>query len=168
VSLDGPLSEPGGIVKGVMSSAGISRAHAAAEAALPVGVFRDKGLKEAIEIFLAAGHRKQTNKEISVGLKKGGIATTSANFEATVATALYRMKEEGTVLRFPDGWDLAASYPDNLKARLEKDAKPRAAKKTKRTRRRRAQKAESTTPTTIRIRPRPRSTTASEDLKVAG
>ena len=106
---------------------------------LPVGVFRDKSIKEAIAIYLGAGHRKQTNKEIAIGLQKGGIATTSVNFEATVATALHRMKEEGTILRFPDGWDLAASYPDNLRGRLEKDAKPRrktaTAKKAKRRRR---------------------------------
>jgi hypothetical protein len=86
---------------------------------LPVGVFRDKSIKEAIEIYLRAGRRHQTNKEIATGLQKGGIATTAANFEATIATALGRMKDEGTVLRFPDGWDLSASYPDSLRARLE-------------------------------------------------
>lgn len=92
---------------------------------LPVGVFRDKSLKEAIAIYLGAGRRKQTNKEIAQGLQKGGIATTSTNFEATVATALGRMKDEGTILRFPDGWDLASSYPDNLRNRLEKEARPK-------------------------------------------
>lgn len=92
---------------------------------LPVGIFRDKSIKEAITIYLGAGHRKQTNKEIAAGLQKGGIATTSANFEATIATALHRMKDDGIVLRFPDGWDLAASYPDSLKNRLQRDAKPR-------------------------------------------
>ncbi len=91
---------------------------------LPVGVFRDKSLREAIQIYLQAGHRKQTNKEIALGLQKGGIASTSANFEATVATALGRMKDDGLVLRFPDGWDLASSYPDSLRNRLEKDTKP--------------------------------------------
>src|SRR5207302_11103858 len=89
-----------------------------------VGVFRGKGIKEAIPILLEAGRRKQTNKEIAQGLIVGGIATTAANFEATVGTALLRLKDEGMVLRFPDGWDLAASYPDSLKNRLDKDAKP--------------------------------------------
>lgn len=91
---------------------------------LPVGVFRDKGVKEAIVIFLQAARQKQTNKEITNGLKKGGIATTSENFESTVATALLRLKNEGVVLRFADGWDLASSYPDSLRNRLEKDTKP--------------------------------------------
>jgi len=99
---------------------------------LPVGVFRDKSLKEAIAIYLGAGRRKQTNKEIAIGLQRGGIATTSVNFEATVATALGRMKDEGTILRFLDGWDLAASYPDSLRSRLEKDAKPQKRRRGKR------------------------------------
>src|SRR5688572_22903 len=103
VALDGALTEPS-----ILASQG--RAPASAPMDLPVGVFRDKGLKEAITIFLGAARRKQTNKEIAIGLQKGGIATTSTNFEATIATALGRMKDEGTVLRFPDGWDLAASY----------------------------------------------------------
>ena len=91
---------------------------------LPVGVFRDKGIKEAIPIYLEAARRKQTNKEIAAGLMKGGIATTSDNFEATVGTALLRLKREGIVLRFSDGWDLAALYPDSLRNRLEKELKP--------------------------------------------
>jgi hypothetical protein len=96
---------------------------------LPVGVFRDKTLREAITILLEAGRRKQTNKEIADGLKKGGIPTTSANFEPTVATALHRMRADGIVLRFDDGWDLASSYPDNLRNRLQSKEKPRKAKK---------------------------------------
>lgn len=127
VSLDGPLGDPGP-VGGGGSTSGVGRSQSQTKMELPVGVFRDKSIKEAIAIYLGAGHRKQTNKEIAIGLRAGGIATTSMYFEATVATALHRMKEEGTVLRFPDGWDLASSYPDNLRGRLEKDAKPRRAK----------------------------------------
>jgi hypothetical protein len=108
---------------------------------LPVGVFRDKTIKEAIVIYLEAGRRKQTNKEIAIGLQKGGIATTAANFEATVATALGRLKDEGTILRFPDGWDLAASYPESLRGRLQKEGKPRKPVRAKRVRAPRAQKA---------------------------
>jgi hypothetical protein len=136
VSLDGPLSEPGGIVSAVGIAAGTSsvRTHSQ-NGELPVGVFRDKSLKEAIPIYLGAGRRKQTNKEIAVGLQAGGFPTTAENFEATVATALYRLKKEGVLLRFPDGWDLAASYPDNLRGRLEKDAKPRTRRRSERVKR---------------------------------
>lgn len=119
VSLDGRLSEP--------ATNGHQGRHVAAEGSkamdLPVGVFRDKSLREAIQIYLGAGRRKQTNKEIAVGLQNGGIPTTSKFFDATVATALSRMKDDGVVLRFSDGWDLAASYPDSLRNRLDKDTK---------------------------------------------
>src|SRR5688572_15451940 len=108
---------------------------------LAVGVFRDKSLKEAIPIYLAAGRRKQTDKEIAVGLETGGYPTTADNFEATVGTALYRLKKDGVLLRFPDGWDLASSYPDSLRNRLEKDTKPRPTKAKKRAPRKSAKAA---------------------------
>lgn len=95
---------------------------------LPVGVFRDKTIKDAIVVYLTAVQRKQTNKQIADGLRAGGIATTSKNFEPTVGTALHRLKKDGIILRFNDGWDLAASYPDSLRGRLEKDRKPRTRK----------------------------------------
>src|SRR5687767_575917 len=98
---------------------------------LPVGIFRGKTIPEAIEIFLAARRRKQTNKEIAQGLKDGGIHSTSNNFEATLATALGRMRDDGKLLRFPDGWDLASSYPESLRSRLDKDAKPKVKVKVK-------------------------------------
>ena len=116
VSMDGPLSEPGGIVSAVGIASGTSSARAYSHGGgLPVGVFRDKSLKEAIPIYLGACRRKQTNKEIAVGLQAGGFPTTAENFEATVATALAPLKKDGVILRFPDGWDVAASYPDNLR-----------------------------------------------------
>jgi hypothetical protein len=128
VSLDGPLSEAGG------APALAAQARNAGPTDLPVGVFRDKGLKEAIPIYLRAGRRKQTNKEIATGLQAGGFPTTSENFEATVGTALYRLKNDGVVLRFSDGWDLAESYPDSLRSRLGKETAPRKAKAKRRSR----------------------------------
>jgi hypothetical protein len=120
IALGGPLPE--------MAIGTVGAGAMRAPTDLPVGVFRDKTIRDAILIYLGAGRRKQTNKEIADGLKKGGIATTSKNFEPTVATALHRLKNDGIVLRFDDGWDLAASYPDNLRHRL-------GAKRPKRSRR---------------------------------
>jgi hypothetical protein len=169
VSLDGPLSEPGGIVRAVGVAVGTSHAQAYSQGALPVGVFRDKSLKEAIPIYLGAGRRKQTNKEIATGLQAGGFPTTAENFEATVATALYRLKKDGAVLRFPDGWDLASSYPDNLRGRLEKDAVPKKARKLKARRKKAVAKAE--VPSVLRIkvkRHKPFGVGNDLDLKAAG
>jgi hypothetical protein len=123
VALDAPLGDA--VSGGGLVGNGIRGREPVQPGDLPVGVFRDKTIKEAIEIYLRAGNRKQTNKEIALGLQKGGIATLSTNFEATVATQLGRMRDEGTILRFQDGWDLASSYPDSLRGRLSKDAKPR-------------------------------------------
>jgi hypothetical protein len=123
-ALDGSLGDVGAMPSSLSAPGGPQP--------LPVGVFRGKGVKEAIVIYLEASRRKQTNKEIAAGLASGGIATTSSNFESTVATALMRLKNDGVVLRFPDGWDLASSYPESLRNRLQKDAPPkrkRAAKK---------------------------------------
>lgn len=38
--------------------------------------------------------------------------------------ALHRLKADGVVLRFKDGWDLAESYPEHIRKSLEKDSKP--------------------------------------------
>lgn len=129
VAIDSPPGDQAGQTAGTPSTAKPSASRHKAHD-LPVGVFRDKSIKDAIVIYLEAGRRKQTNKEIAEGLKKGGIATTAKNFEPTIATALYRLKEDGVVLRFDDGWDLASSYPDSLRARLgAKDKRPAQAKK---------------------------------------
>ena len=150
-ALDGPLAEGTAQGHGALSLRG--QLGGSVNIDLPVGVFRDKSLKEAIPIYLAARRRKQTNKEIAIGLQAGGFPTTADNFEATVATALYRLKNEGIVLRFPDGWDLASSYPDNLRSRLEKESAPRKlrAKVAKRPRTRRA-KAEGHSGRVLRIK----------------
>jgi len=123
VSLDGAASEQT-VTVALRAGTSSSRGQSVHGQVLPVGVFRDKSLKEAIPIYLASMRRKQTNKQIAQGLHDGGFPTTAENFEATVATALYRLKNEGVLLRFPDGWDLAGSYPDSLRNRLEKDAAP--------------------------------------------
>jgi hypothetical protein len=108
---------------------------------LPIGAFRSKSIPDAIKLYLSAARRKQTLKEIAAGLKEGGLVTTSTNFEATVTGALHRLKKDGIVLRFKDGWDLAESYPDHIRNKLENGAKPKsksAAKKQVRSRKARA------------------------------
>jgi hypothetical protein len=145
VSLDGPLAPPNDVTVTGAHIPSTAVLYAGSVQQLPVGVFRDKSLKDAIPIYLGAKRRKQTNKEIAVGLQAGGFPTTAENFEATVATALYRLKNEGVILRFPDGWDLASSYPESLRGRLEKDAKPRPKKRTPRKAAKGAKKASAET-----------------------
>jgi hypothetical protein len=95
---------------------------------LPVGALRGHTLPEAIKIYLEAGNRKQTNKEIALGVKAAGLETNQANLEAGVASALFRMRQAGVVLRFEDGWDLAAHYPEHIRKNLQSDNRPRKSK----------------------------------------
>jgi hypothetical protein len=67
------------------------------------------------------------------------------------------MKEDHIVLRFPDGWDLASSYPDNLRGRLEKDAKPRRKAKKKPGR-----------VVVVKLKPKPESAQRDDDIQAAG
>ena len=112
---------------------------------LPVGVFRDKSIPDAIKLFLAAQRRKQTAKEITAGLLAGGLVSTSIRFDASVATGLHRLKAAGVVLRFQDGWDLTESYPEHLRSRIANSARTSKPKpKPKKTvKRRRAKTAKS-------------------------
>jgi hypothetical protein len=86
---------------------------------LPMGALRKKSVPDAITLYLAAGHRKQTNKEIATGILAGGLETGAKNLEASVAATLFRLKKAGVVLRFADGWDLAEHYPDHIRKKLE-------------------------------------------------
>lgn len=92
---------------------------------LPVGALRSKSVPDAIKLYLSAGRRKQTNKEIAAGLRQGGLETTAGNFEANIAAALFRLKKAGVVLRFKDGWDLAEHYADHIRNKLDNGIKPK-------------------------------------------
>lgn len=85
---------------------------------LPTGVFRDKGIADAVRAYLGMARRKQTFKAIQTALKDGGLATTSEFFEQTLSSTLHRMRKSGELLQFKDGWDLAASYPDSFRQRV--------------------------------------------------
>lgn len=90
---------------------------------LPIGAFRGMKIPDAIKLFLQSMRRKQTAREIAAGLREGGMETTAKNFETTVAGALHRLKIDGEVLRFKDGWDLAEAHSASLRNRLAKEGK---------------------------------------------
>ena len=115
----------------------------AAPADLPVGVFRDKSIPDAIKLFLAAQRRKQTAKEITAGLLAGGLVSTSIRFDTSVGTGLHRLKAAGVVLRLQDGWDLAESYPEHLRSRIVNSTRTSKPKSKKTVKRRRAMPAKS-------------------------
>jgi hypothetical protein len=88
-----------------------------ASASLPRGAFLGKSINEAIRIYLDAVKTRKGNKEITAALKEGG-AVSTGDFYNRINGALFQMKNRGEVLRFDDGWGLAAWYPESFRNRV--------------------------------------------------
>ena len=86
-------------------------------AALPRGAFLGKTATDAIKLYLSAIRRKQTNKEIAQALRDGGLES-AGDFGNFITSALFRLKQEGAVLRFDDGWGLSEWYNEAFRAKL--------------------------------------------------
>jgi hypothetical protein len=109
-----------------------ARATGNAPVEMPTGAFRNMGMAEAIRVYLGAVKRKTPAKQIGVALREGGLASTAANFDKTLVTTMHRMKANGELLQFAEGWDLASAYPESLRTRITKEAKPPKSGKTTR------------------------------------
>jgi hypothetical protein len=133
-AIDGPVGD-------VAHNGGSAHVPPSAAFDLPMGALRKKTVPDAITLYLSAGHRKQTNKEIASGILAGGLETGAKNLEASVAAALFRLKKAGIVLRFADGWDLAEHYPDHIRKKLEPTTTTTAIKKSAKAKKKRAAKA---------------------------
>lgn len=101
----------------------------AAESAMPIELphhaFLGVSVPQAIKTYLEVVKKKQTIKEIASALKEHGMESTSDSFEGIVTSALNRLKGNGEVLRFKDGWGLTAWYPASLRTQINTAAKPR-------------------------------------------
>lgn len=101
---------------------------------LPRGAFLGKSLPAAVKLYLSAVMKKQTIKEIATALREGGVESTSDNFENVITGCVNRMKANGELLRFKDGWALAEFYPEHLRRNLSPEGAAKrktAVKKTK-------------------------------------
>jgi hypothetical protein len=98
---------------------------------LPRGAFLGKSLPAAVKLYLSAVVKKKTIKEIATALREGGVESTSDNFEGVITGCVHRMKSNGELLQFKDGWALAEFYPQHIRASLSQQtgAKGKAAKK---------------------------------------
>jgi len=92
---------------------------------LPHHAFLGVSMPQAIKTYLEVVKKKQTVREISAALKEHGMESTSDSFEGIVTSALNRLKGNGEVLRFKDGWGLTAWYPASLRNQINTAAKPR-------------------------------------------
>jgi hypothetical protein len=101
---------------------------------LPQGAFLGKSLPAAVKLYLSAVMKKQTIKEIATALRDGGVESTSDNFEGVITGCLHRMKSNGELLKFKDGWALAEHYPAHIRASLSQSGgvkRPTPKKKSK-------------------------------------
>jgi hypothetical protein len=73
--------------------------------------------------------KKQSIREIATALREGGVESTSDNFEGVITGCLNRMKSNGEILRFNDGWALAEFYPEHLRNRLSQSSPKKSANK---------------------------------------
>ncbi len=111
----GALGAPGDY-QPAPTSAG-STVQPAGFADLPRGAFLGKSATEAIKLYLSTVRRKQTNKEIAQALRDGGLES-AGDFGNYITSALFRLKKEGTLLRFDDGWGLSEWYNEAFRAKV--------------------------------------------------
>jgi len=121
---------------------------------LPRGAFLGKTATEAIRLYLSTVRRKQTNKEIAQALRDGGLES-AGDFGNFITSALFRMKKEGTLLRFDDGWGLSEWYNEAFRAKVGGVVSKKPTKRGKGKRNRPAKKEATTQPEAPRLQPRP-------------
>jgi hypothetical protein len=99
---------------------------------IPAGAFLGKSIPESAKLYLSIVRAKQTTREIAEAMLKGGIETTSSNFENIVGAGINRAsKKYGEIVKVGRAWALAAWYPSGIRAAAAKET--RKARKSKKT-----------------------------------
>jgi hypothetical protein len=83
---------------------------------VPDGAFHSKSMPAAIRLYLEIMRSKKSTREISDGLKKGGLESTSQNFEKIVYATLDRLRKSGDIIKLGTAWGLPAWYPALMRA----------------------------------------------------
>ena len=94
------------------------RSPSASGGGVPDGAFHGKSIPSAIKLYLELVNKKQTPKEISDGLKKGGMESTSKWFEKIIYATLDRLRKAGEVVKVEGQWGLPTWYPALVRAGL--------------------------------------------------
>jgi hypothetical protein len=98
---------------------------------LPSGAFNGKTLPEGIKLYLSAVRQRKSTKDITKGIREGGMVSTSKKFESVVQATLQKLKSQGHVLKFSDGWGLSEWSPPSFRAAANKKAANAATKRPK-------------------------------------
>ncbi|HEV2349526.1 MAG TPA: hypothetical protein VG028_06725 [Terriglobia bacterium] len=86
---------------------------------IPDGAFHGKTIPEAIRLYLDLMHKKQTAREITDGLKKGGVESTSKKwFDKIIYATLDRLKKSKPpqIVKIGTEWGLPEWYPALMRA----------------------------------------------------
>ena len=83
---------------------------------VPDGVFHGKTLPAGIKLYLSLMNKKQTVREISDGLKKGGMESTSKWFDKIIYATLGRLRKSGEIVKIEGNWGLPEWYPALMRA----------------------------------------------------
>jgi hypothetical protein len=83
---------------------------------IPDGAFHGKSMPAAIKLYLELMRGKKSTREIADGLKKGGLESTSQNFDKTVYATLDRLRKSGDLVKLGTAWGLPAWYPALMRA----------------------------------------------------
>ena len=83
---------------------------------IPDGAFNGKSMPAAIKLYLEIMRSKKTAREISCGVKKGGLESTSKFFDKIVYATLDRLRKAGEIVKIGTAWGLPSWYPALMRA----------------------------------------------------
>jgi hypothetical protein len=91
---------------------------------IPAGAFFGKSIPEAVKVYLSLVKKKSTTRQIAEALLAGGMETSGkGSFENIVGSALYRVRDQGEILRVKGAWGLAEWWPAGLRTSQGKSEK---------------------------------------------
>src|SRR5204862_2926824 len=83
---------------------------------VPDGSFHGKTVPAAIKLYLGLVNKKQTAREISDALKKGGLESTSRWFDKIIYATLDRLRKAGETVKVGNQWGLSEWFPALVRA----------------------------------------------------
>ena len=127
------------------------RSPSASGGEVPDGAFHGMSVPQGIRTYLELMRKKQTARQISDGLKKGGMESTSKWFDKIVYATLDRLKKAKEVVKIGSEWGLPQWYPALMRAGISDNGTGRKAKAKKPVRQPKAAKSEQGPSSKIRL-----------------
>lgn len=133
----GGIGRPGGGAPSAVGSHHLLEIHGGE---VPAGAFLGKSIPESAKLYLSIVKSKKTTREIADALRKGGMETSSTNFENIVHAGLNRaMNNASAFLRVGKTWALPEWYPAGVRVAQDR----RENRKPRKTKRRRSERQQS-------------------------